>query len=417
MRKWIVPLLALLLVAGMLSFPRPAHAVACTLDRVPAATLLLPYFEVDLGRPNGRTTLLAVVNTSAQAQIAHLVLWTDLGVPTFTLDLYLTGFDTQSLNLRDLFAGALPQTADAARDPNDHTSPRGRLSQDASFPGCEGLPPPPLTAVFLEHLRTAHTGLGSPLFNGFCAGLGHGDNVARGYITVDVARRCSYLFPGVPGYFGPDGVVGMDNVLFGDYVYLDSENNLSDGNSLVAIEAAPARFGPGAPTFYRRYVANSGADGREPLPTRWALRFLIGGAFSGGTDAIAWREVGGQTEPFACGQLPSWFPATQREFVVFDEQEHPELPFSCPFECPPQPILAPFPGAANRTRVGGSALPVPFNFGWLFLDLNPIEIGSGSSFAQSWMGTIHSARGRFSVGLGATALDSGCDPGTIAVGY
>ncbi|HZF10839.1 MAG TPA: hypothetical protein VFE33_18785 [Thermoanaerobaculia bacterium] len=415
MRKWIVPFLALLLVALMLSLPRPAHAVACTLDRVPAATLLLPYFEVDLGRPNGRTTLMAVVNASAQPQLAHVVLWTDLGVPTLTLDLYLTGFDTQSLNLRDLFAGSLPQTADAARDPNDRTSPRGRLSQDGSFPGCFGLPPAPLSAVFREHLRTAHTGLGSPLYNGFCAGLAYADNVARGYVTVDVARRCSYLFPGAPGYFGPDGVVGMDNVLFGDFVYLDSENNLSDGNSLVAIEAAPSRFGPGAPTFYRRYVENSGADGREPLPTRWAVRFLTGGAFSGGTDAIAWREVGGQAQPFSCGQYPGWFPTAQRQLVVFDEQEHPVLPFSCPFECPPQPIFAPFPGAANRTRVGGAALPVPYYFGWLFLDLNPA--GPGDSFAQSWMGTVHSARGRFSVGVGATALDSGCDPGTIAVGY
>jgi hypothetical protein len=380
---------------------------------VPAATLLLPYFEVDLDRPNGRTTLMGIVNASDQARLAHVVLWTDLGVPTLAFDLYLTGYDTQSLNLRDLFAGNLPQTADVARDPGDAISPRGRLSQDATFPGCEGLlPPVPPSAIFREHLRRAHIGLGSPLFADKCAGIFYGDSVARGYVTVDVVRRCSFLFPGAPGYFGPDGVVGMDNVLFGDFLYLDAEHNLSDGDALVAIEAAPSRFGPGAPTFYRRYVGETGVDAREPLPTRWAVRFLNGGAFSGGTEAIAWREVGGQTQPFACGQYPSWFPVAQRQFVVFDEEEHPDVPTVCPFECPPTTTFSPFPGAASRTKVGGPNLPVPYNFGWLFLDLNPVRFEAGEPFQQSWMGTIHSARGRFSVGLAATPLDSGCDHAT-----
>ena len=31
----------------------PANAVIGTIDNVPAATLLLPYFEVDLANPNG----------------------------------------------------------------------------------------------------------------------------------------------------------------------------------------------------------------------------------------------------------------------------------------------------------------------------------------------------------------------------
>jgi hypothetical protein len=208
----------------------------------------------------------------------------------------------------------------------------------------------------------------------------------------------------------------MDNVLFGDFIYLDSERNLSDGNPLVAIEASPARFGPGAPTFYQRYVGGTGADAREPLPSQWVLRYLNGGPFTGGTDVIAWREVGGAAQPFACGQFPHWFPAEQRKLTIFDEEEHPVVPFVCPVECPPQPLLIPFPGAANRTAVGGSELPVPFNFGWLFLDLNPLDAGFGSGFTQSWVGTVHSAFHRFSVGLGAMPLDSGCNPGTEIVG-
>jgi hypothetical protein len=41
----------------------------------------------------------------------------------------------------------------------------------------------------------------------------------------------------------------------------------------------------------------------------------------------------------------------------------------------------------------------------------------GTTFAQSWVGTVHKALGHFSVGLAATALDEGCDPGLLLVGY
>ena len=42
-----------LALLGLLALGGQALAVICTIDDVPAATLLLPYFEVDLGNPNG----------------------------------------------------------------------------------------------------------------------------------------------------------------------------------------------------------------------------------------------------------------------------------------------------------------------------------------------------------------------------
>jgi hypothetical protein len=169
--KSFLPVLSVVMALGAGVLPGIARAVICAPDNVPAATLLLPYFEVDLDRPNGRTTLLSVVNATAEARLAHVVTWTDLGVPTAVLNVYLTGFGVQTLNLRDLFAGLLPQTADLARDPGDVLSPRGRFSGDTTFDGCDGLlPPPPPSAVFLQHLRAAHTGLGSPLWGGDCGG-------------------------------------------------------------------------------------------------------------------------------------------------------------------------------------------------------------------------------------------------------
>ena len=56
-------LLALLL---MMAAARPARAGICSLDDRPGATLLLPYFEVDLDDPNGRTTLFSISNAAAQ---------------------------------------------------------------------------------------------------------------------------------------------------------------------------------------------------------------------------------------------------------------------------------------------------------------------------------------------------------------
>ncbi|MBP9144591.1 MAG: hypothetical protein KBI44_08920, partial [Thermoanaerobaculia bacterium] len=62
-----------LLVACLLAvLAAPAFAVIGTVDDVPAATLLLPYFEVDLADPSGVTTLMSINNASATAVLAHV---------------------------------------------------------------------------------------------------------------------------------------------------------------------------------------------------------------------------------------------------------------------------------------------------------------------------------------------------------
>jgi hypothetical protein len=393
---------------------RPVGAKTCALDVVPAATLLLPYFEVDLRSPSGRTTLMAIDNASERATLAHVVLWTDLGVPTLAFDVYLTGYDVQTINLRDLFTGSLPRTADAPRDPLDTVSPAGTFSQDVGFAGCEGLlPPPPLTAAMVDNLSRAHRGLPLPLQEGKCAAQSFADDVVRGYVTVDVARRCSTLTPADPGYFGPDGVAGHDNVLWGDFFLIDPAENVAEGENLVRIESDPARFA-GHPTFYERYVGGTGADGREPLPTVWASRFLDGGGFSGGTDLVYWRDSRLSDQPFDCGHLPAWYPFPW-EFprtVFFDEEERSTVPF-CPFECPPLP--SPFPAEAGRVAVGSASLPVPYPFGWVDLDMKtePRLLPTQPGATQAWLGTIHTALGTFSVGYEADPRDSGCSPQTV----
>src|SRR5919198_3134250 len=146
-----------LALLGLLALGGQAHAVICTIDDVPAATLLLPYFEVDLANPNGVTTLFSVNNASATAVLAHVVVWSDLSVPVLDFNIYLTGYDVQTINLRDIICGGtLPRTASAGQDPTDTISPKGSFSQDINFASCtRPVPPPPLPASFTAHLHAA----------------------------------------------------------------------------------------------------------------------------------------------------------------------------------------------------------------------------------------------------------------------
>jgi len=301
-----------LALLGLLALGGQALAVICTIDEVPAATLLLPYFEVDLGDVNGQNTLFSINNASATAVLAHVVVWSDLSVPVLDFNVYLTGYDVQTISLRDILVnGKLPQTASAGQDspgatPNDKYSPKGAFSQDINFASCNGLlPPPTLPSNFISHLQLSLTGQASPVLSGRCAGRAFGDNIARGYVTVDTVNNCTLRFPGDAGYFSSD--VTFQNVLWGDYFYVNQTASFADGNTLVHIESSltnPETTVSGQYTFYGRYVGWTAADHREPLSTNFAVRFLNGGVFSGGTDIIAWRDSKVNQAPFTCPVNP-----------------------------------------------------------------------------------------------------------------
>ena len=75
-------------------------ASTCNLAEQPAATLLYPYFEVDVDDPGGRTTLLSIVNAETTTPtLAHVVLWTDWGIPSASFDLFLAPGDGAPTNL------------------------------------------------------------------------------------------------------------------------------------------------------------------------------------------------------------------------------------------------------------------------------------------------------------------------------
>ncbi|HXT19145.1 MAG TPA: hypothetical protein VN923_00190, partial [Thermoanaerobaculia bacterium] len=205
-------LVVCLAFVGLFAVGGPAVALIGTVDAVPAATLLLPYFEVDLGSANGITTLFSINNASATSQLAHVTVWSDASIPVLDFDVYLTGYDVQTFNLRDILVnGVLPQTGSGTTTAaNDPGSPQGAFSSARLvFPACNTTTSPPsppvyaipaISASFRTHLQAVLTGKKSPV-DGTCAGINHGDNIARGYITVDDVNNCSTLFPSDPGYF------------------------------------------------------------------------------------------------------------------------------------------------------------------------------------------------------------------------
>jgi hypothetical protein len=406
----------------MLVFAVPASAVICNIGVDPAATLLLPYFEVDLNNPNGLSTLFSVNNSSAMAVLAHMTIWSDLSVPILTFNIYLTGYDVQTINLRDIVVnGNLPQTASAGQDPFDTISPKGAKSQDVNFASCTGqLPPPPLPAAFIQHLQLSLTGKASPVLNNLCAGLNLGDNIARGYVTVDTVNNCTLRDASNPAYFASD--ISFQNVLWGDYIFANSTQNFANGGALVHIEASttdPATTTAGRYTFYGRYVGWNASDHREPLATTFGGRYAINGTFSGGTSFVVWRDPKANQLPFACpaGQAnPPWYPLGEEGIDVFDEQEQVAVPMTFPFcPSPPGSALIPFPAATQRTRINGAAFPVPFNFGWIFLDLNTTVTGNPNppfdpNASQAWLIYDMDSNGHFSAGFEGLRLDSACAP-------
>src|SRR5688572_14487267 len=68
---------------------------SCDIGVYPAATLLLPIFDVDLAAAAGagETTLFTITNVSSAPQIAHVTVWTDWSFPILDFNIFLTGYD------------------------------------------------------------------------------------------------------------------------------------------------------------------------------------------------------------------------------------------------------------------------------------------------------------------------------------
>lgn len=407
--------LCLALVA-LLGLGGQAFAAIGTIDDVPAATLLLPYFEVDIANADGVNTLFSINNASATAVLAHVTIWTDQSVPALDFDVYLTGYDIQTISLRDIFVnGNLPRTASDGQDPADTISPQGPASQDINFASCSVLPytNPAVSPSFRAHLQAWFQGNQSPA-TGNCAGSKTKDNVLRGYVTVDTVNACNLFFPSDWAFYAP--FVTDQNVLWGDYFYVNPAENFAQGETLVHIESCPTCFVPGDHTFYGRYNGATADDAREALPTTVAARYLNGGGFDGGTDFLVWREADDSAAAYSCGLQgpPSWYPLEASQIVLFDEEEQPVTNEDCPSGDPTCEQEIGIPNEAQRVDVAADLLS-PFNFGWAYLNLQHPDTAYADPYAQTWVTTTMDAEGRFSVGFDAIQLDNANAPMTTFI--
>lgn len=357
-------------------------AATCEVGGRPGTTLLFPYFEVDLTRPDGLTTLVSINSASPLPELTHVTVWSDWGVPVLSFDVLLRPMAVQTLNLRDVLRGVLPATDGA---------------EVVQFSNCVNLPPryKPLDERQIDGIALRLTGLGG----NWCHGAHYGDDHARGYVTVDTVNTCSGLTvnlygessPADPAYYSR---LTVSDVLWGDLLYVDPGGNSAQGVEAVAIRSKSTVSGG---TFYGHYA--QGADGRDrrsPLPSYWSTRFLNGGGFDGGTDVIVFRS-GVAAGGAACGSNPFWYPIRAKELTVRQESgwvvrrlvEH-----------------GAFPIATQRVRVsdllGDQTASTPF--GRLDLDLERPFGGGGA-----WVIPIMTAAERFSVALNAQPF-GGCAP-------
>jgi len=395
---------------------------SCDIALLPAATLLLPYFEVDINNISGETTLFTVTNTTSVPQVAHVTLWSDYSYPVINFNLYLTGYDVQSINLYDVIVrGIIAPDLGTGSD----ISPEGEISDSINpklnLDNCDELPGA-IPSVYVNYMKKAFTEGTTPAFGSIaeCTKIGGVHANATGYVTIDVARRCGIDFPNRQSYFEQD--ILWDNVFTGDFMQVHSTNNYAQGNPMVHIRAVPEggvaqdRFGNSGAyhvnlnnTFYGHYEGGGKLNARQPLPARFAARWIDGGTSGFQTYYKIWREAktnastqcGGEYE-LKGGKIPV------TEILMFDEEENPFM-VSEPICCIGVSKELP---ASSMTPVSDKELypPNPNGAlaGWMYFNL---DNAAGDNLAsQNWIVTSMRAQGRFSTDVDTTALGNGCSP-------
>lgn len=416
---------------------------SCDISVMPAATLLLPYFEVDED-PTGETTLFTITNVSAAETIAHVVLWTDYSYPVIDFNIYLTGYDVQAINLNDvIWRGIIAPASGDREDDGTGTdiSPGdwdGSDDDPADVSDCVGLPGE-LPDFYVQRMQDAFTlgevaGVpGQTSTFPACDTVGNAHDNAVGYATIDVVNICSTGLPtDGDDYF--EGEIRFDNILIGDYQQVNSDEEFAQGNPMVHIRAVPELGGgtiddvgdPGTNfdrTFYSRYQ-DEVADGipgtldrRQPLPSTFAARWISGGDTGFETSFKIWREglPGVGTE---CDDVPANGELLVTESVIFDEDENgegvagDEIIVSPPIGV--DAITLPETSLTNIEDDDVFPQGVPAIGGWVYLNLdNGTEdniAGDNIYASQNWVVVSMRAEDRYSVDFDAAALGNGCTP-------
>jgi hypothetical protein len=403
--------------------PPRAHVVttnnsSCDVGTYAAATLLLPFFNVDYNVQStaGVDTIFTVINTSKYPQIARITLWTDLGYPAMWFSEFLTGYDAQTISLYEILSrGNFPvtfaNTPHGALSVDNDTNPNFQPELRCSRLGGKI---PYLQLQQLQKILTTGelTGSDCPV------GLSH--KTAMGYVTIDVVNNCSTIAPTDPAYFRE--ILLYDNVLTGDYERINPNTetgNYAGGNPLVHIRAIPeggpagsAEAVPMPYTFYDRYTPPESRklDRRQPLPSAFGARFIQGGPTGFFTNLAIWREgVVGPTRSACEYARNANLPVPKLNIVRFDEHENATVLSSdvtmSPVTLIPTEQTNLLPPLAGSGDVAGWVWMSLDNGAGRAAENNPYSINRPS---QGWVTIQMYAEGRYAVDFDATALANGC---------
>lgn len=371
---------------------------SCDIGVAPAATLLLPYFEVDITNRT-QDTLFTITNVTRLPQIAHVTVWTDWSFPVLDFNIYLTGYDVQGISMNQVLSGTVAQ-ANGTGPTVAQTQPSGVGALSAGFTAnpnfagggasinCSsqpGLLNPTLVAAVRSALTT---GVYNPGGSAACPNAVGGVHAnAIGYITIDVASNCSLALPTDPNYYATS--ILFDNVLIGDYQQLGpaptgttAASFDAGGNAMVHIRAIPEGGPAGVPlsgaqtnlpyTFYDRYTpaTNRTLDRRQPLPALWAARYIQGGPGAFATNYKVWREGFGTGSCGASLALNGALPVA--EVVRFDEHENPNTSAPCTQSPCPTPTASTMPETSAQNTSSGNFPTISSADvgGWMYLNLN-----------------------------------------------
>ena len=436
-------LLTCLAIAALLVVASPAFAITCTVDQRPAATLLVPFFQVSFdsngvvtGGDTARDTIVTIANASSAPMIAHVNVYDRESVLVLDFNVALTGFDVQAMRMSDIINGNLPDTVNGSG-----LDTCQRNSGAAVYPDPDGFlrvrPLVPATGqdntqATTDYQGTFNLGIADTLRTNCDGNL---DDTAIGYIVIDHVNYCNLSDPTDSNYYYNDAI-GMENNLWGEIIFTSGGGIPTYAMSTVNIEA-DASFGDAAQlfalpvrTFYARYwdpavefpptgCPNCGSgnpntdllisapwdvgfgDQREPLGLRWAARWFDAGA-SLTTNFRVWRG----SSAFNGNCLVNEPVVT---LIFFDEDENTTSQGVCPSPCT-NPTFN-FPLETQQRNVTDFSRPNSAVAGWVQMDFLNLS-GGGTVFDQAWVDySFEGALAFETILVPGTQLDpSSCNP-------
>jgi len=475
-------------VVAVLAIASSAGAITCTIDQRPAATLLIPYFQATfnadgtvLGTGTGALdTLVTIGNASSAPMLAHVNVFNERTELVLDFNIALTGFDIQSFSVASVLRGNLPVTpinishVPEVKDANQVTINGDvcqRNSSSVVYPSAGGYlrvkPTSPATGLDNQLATVAYPAgpfptsflfqvldsLDTTADTNTCGGEGVDNKITNpihGYITIDHANYCNLSNPSDPAYYTNDAI-GMENNLWGDYIYISGAGVGTEGFAAVAIEAdasladvtaAPTSLAgvAGRRTFYRRYVTVAdpagclnafpapqsgfdcgGGDQREPLGLKYAARWFDA-APTVSSNFNVWRGSsvpssvsGGLADllGFAVGKCNTSEPTVT--LIFYDEDENTVTQGVCPSPCTAPTFN--FPLETQRTPISAFSHP-NWPAGWVSMEFFNATGPVGGVLDQAYVTYDFQGPTAFlSAGIPAAQLDpTNCQPLLVPAG-